>query len=225
MNRLALPTQLVAPRRAYVFLATAALAMLVALTISVGTSRAAVIFDGSPGTGPPPATLGPYTITPFPNDARPLGALVASVPAPFGLGNVFFNPNLFHFKIGAGWATWSHGYTGDVYATLGPTAVTMTLVPGTKAFRFYAEPNPFGFFNITATTNNGTTSGPIPVNGFAGAKYFGFFTTTLFESIASITVTSTVDFAVGEFGMFAGGRVLPCPPYPQMGPCVVGPQF
>jgi hypothetical protein len=105
------------------------------------------------------------------------------------------------------------------------TVATMTLVPGTKAFYFYAEPLPFAVINITATTNNGTTSGPIPVNGFAGARYFGFFTTTLFESIASITVTSPSNFAVGEFGMFTGGRSLPCPPYPIMGPCVVGPHF
>ena len=221
MNRLALP----APRRAYVFLAAAALATLVALTISVGTSRAAVIFDGSPGTGPPPATLGPYQITPFPDDARAEFLNVASVPAPFGLGNVFFNPVLSHRDVPSSWATWSHGYTEDVYYTNGGTAVTMTLVPNTKAFRFYAEPNPFAVVNITATTNTGVTSGPIPVDGFAGARYFGFFTTTLFESIASITVTSTVDFAVGEFGMFTGGRSLPCPPYPQMGPCVIFPTF
>jgi hypothetical protein len=223
MNRLALPTQLVAPRRAYVFLATAALAMLVALTISVSTSRAAVIFDGSPGTGPPPATLGPYQITPFPNDPRAEFTVTNFAPGPTGL--VLFNPLVQLLTVGSGWGTWSHGYTGDVYWTQGATALTMTLPTNTKAFRFYAEPDPFGFFNITATTNNGTTSGPIPVDGFAGAKYFGFFTTTLFESIASITVTSTVDFAVGEFGIFAGGRILPCPPYPQMGPCVVGPQF
>jgi hypothetical protein len=226
MNRLALPTQLVAPRRAYVFLATAALATLVALTISVSTSRAAVVFSGAPGTGPPPAFLGPYLMTPFANDARPLGALVATVPAPLGLGNVSFNPSVIHWKVTMGWATWSHGYLGDVYQVSGGgTAVTMTLpVLKTKAFYFYAEPNPFAVINITATTDDGTTSGPIPVNGNGGARYFGFFTLGA-DTIASITVTSTANFAVGEFGI-AGGPFagqLQCPPYPLMGPCVVFP--
>ncbi len=114
MNRLALPTQLVAPRRAYVFLATAALAMLVALTISVGMSRAAVIFSGAPGTGPPPPTLGPYPMTPFPNDPRAEFTVSNFVPAPSGRLRLL-QPPPDHLTVGSGWATWSHGYTGDVY--------------------------------------------------------------------------------------------------------------
>ena len=134
------------------------------------------MFDGSPGTAAPPATLGPYTMTPFADDTRPVFDDVSSVPAPTG-GVVGFSPDLNHREIGNGWATWSHGYTGDVYYTNGATSATMTLPAGTKAFYFYAEPNPFAVFEITATTNSGTTSGPIPVDGAGGATYFGFYTT------------------------------------------------
>jgi hypothetical protein len=158
-----------------------------------------ITFDGSPGTGPPPATLGPYTMTAFPLDARPLGQVVTTVPSPLG-GQVTFNVGLRHNRVGSGWATWSHGYTGDVYGPTPGTTLTMTLPPNTGAFYFYAEPNPFATFDVTATAQDGTTSGPIPVSGFAGAKYFGFYGTGG-ATIASITVSSSRDFAVGEFGI------------------------
>ena len=157
-------------------------------------------------------------MTPFADDTRPVFDDVSSVPAPTG-GVVGFSPDLNHREIGNGWATWSHGYTGDVYYTNGATSATMTLPAATKAFYFYAEPNPFDVFEITATTNSGTTSGPIPVDGDGGATYFGFYTTGLFETIATITVESTVDFAIGEFGISASR----CPPPPIMAPCRVGP--
>jgi len=188
----------ITPWRAFLFMTTLVLTTLVALTIGAGTARAAITFDGSPGTAAPPATLGPYTMTPFANDPVAIGTVVASAPAPVGV--VGFSPSLTNFEIGSGWATWSHGYTGDVYATLGPTSATMTMPAQTRAFYFYAEPNPLAVFNITATAQDGTTSGPIPVDGNAGATYFGFFATGP-DLIASITVSSTVDFAVGEFGI------------------------
>ncbi len=189
------------PRRLFLFLATAVLATIVALTIAVGTARAAVTFDGSPGTAAPPATLGGYTMTPFADDPRPLLNNVSSVPAPTG-GSVGFSPDLQHHKIGSIWSTWSHGYTGDVYST-GGTSITMTMPANTVAFYFYAEPNLFGVFNITATSDSGTTSGAVPVEGNSGAKYFGFYATGG-DTIVSITVTAVAGasgFAVGEFGI------------------------
>lgn len=84
----------------------------------------------------------------------------------------FSNP-LNHRQIGNGWATWSHGYTGDVYYEQSNT-VTITLPAGTRAFYLYIEGNNFGTANITATANDGTTSGPIPVVGASGARYYGF---------------------------------------------------
>jgi hypothetical protein len=137
-------------------------------------------------------------MTPFANDPVAIGTLVASAPAPVGV--VGFSPLLTNFEIGSGWATWSHGYTGDVYYTNGGMSVTLTMPAQTRAFYFYAEPNPFADFIFTATAQDGTTSGPIVVNGNAAAKYFGFFATGA-DLIASITVGSTIDFAVGEFGI------------------------
>jgi hypothetical protein len=159
-------------------------------------------FDGSPGTGAPPPTLGGYTMTPFPNDSRTLGQNVAQVVGP--TGSLAFNPALTHFKIGSGWGSWSNGYTGDVYATTG-TQVVFTLPPDTAAFYFYAEPNVLDVFTVTATAQDGTTSSPVNVDGSGGAKYFGFFGTDG-ARITTITVrvaAAADGFAVGEFGVKA----------------------
>jgi Ca2+-binding RTX toxin-like protein len=186
----------------------------------VGVVQAAptITFDGSPGTGPPPATLGPYVMTPFGLDPRPLFVNVNDVPGP--TGPVTFNHPLDHRRIGSGWATWSHGYTGDVYFDPGQSVV-LTLPPGTVAFYFYAEPNVFSVFNITATAQDGTTSGPIPVSGSAGARYFGFYTTD--TTIATITITvqaGSLGFAIGEFGIASLLALCAAPPAPAPGDIV-----
>ena len=178
------------------------LASLVTFSLTgVGTASAAgtITFDASPGTGAPPATLGPYPMTPFGLDSQPFG-FVTGVTGPSG--DVAFSPALDHVRIGQGWATWSHGYAGDVYPTFGGLSATLALPSGTSAFYFYAEPNPFAVFNITAVAQDGTSSGPIAVDGFAGAQYFGFYSTGS-EHIASINISSNVDFAIGEFGIGA----------------------
>ncbi|HOR01462.1 MAG TPA: hypothetical protein PLJ35_21835 [Anaerolineae bacterium] len=156
-----------------------------------------IVFDGSPGTGAPPPTLGPYDMIPFPADGRPLHDSVTTVPGP--TGDLSFSCTVRHQRIGSGWATWSHGYKGDVYWGEA-TEVTMSLPPATHAFYFYVEPNPFDEHHITATAQDGTTSGPIAVHGSAGAAYFGFYSTG--APLATITVSSSVDFALGEFGIF-----------------------
>ncbi len=163
-------------------------------------SSGMIVFDGSPGTGAPPATLGPYTMTPFGVDPQPLFTDVGGVAGP--TGNVIFGAPMQHVQIGNGWATWSNGYAGDVYWTDGATSANVTLPSGTSAFYLYAEPNPFSDFVITAYAQDGTSCGPITVNGYAGAQYFGFYGTGG-ETIASVTVTSSVDFAIGEFGIAA----------------------
>jgi cell wall-associated NlpC family hydrolase len=177
--------------------------LAVPLVITVSRAHAVhasggITFDNSPGSAAPPSTLGPYSMTPFPADPQSFGN-VSSVAAP-GSGDVTFAPDLNHLRIGQGWATWSNGYTGDVYWTNGGTSATMTMPLGTSAFYFYAEPNPFAVFNITATTQNGTSSGPIPVNGFSGARYFGFYTDGS-TTLETISISSDADFAVGEFGI------------------------
>jgi hypothetical protein len=172
-----------------------------------------IIFDGSPGTAAPPSTLGPYTMTAFGSDSQPTcaspGSTVAGVTDP--AGTIGFTPALKHDTVvvpdvSGCWATWSHGYTGDVYdttAAVDPTQATITLPSGTNAFYFYAEPNIFDLFNVTATAQDGTTSGPIQVQGNSGAQYFGFYGIGG-ATLVSITVTTQAEangFAVGEFGI------------------------
>jgi pimeloyl-ACP methyl ester carboxylesterase len=178
-------------------------ALVIPLITSIGHAHVVhasggITFDNSPGSDAPPPTLGAYSMTPFLADLQPFGN-VSSVATPSN-GDITFMPSLNHLQIGQGWATWSNGYTGDVYSTNGGTSAIMTLPLGTSAFYFYAEPNPFAEFYITATTQNGTSSGPIPVNGFHGANYFGFYTDGS-TTLETISVSSNADFAIGEFGI------------------------
>ncbi len=160
-------------------------------------------FDGSPGSGSPPATLGGHTMTAFGNDARGL-VDVTNVPDP--AGTILFDPALQHLTVPDGWATWSHGYTGDVYFTGtssgSDSTVTIDLPAATKAFAFYAEPNTFASFTVEAIADDGTSSEPIDIEGDSGARYFGFYGTGE-QSVASITISASdpEGFAVGEFSI------------------------
>lgn len=187
-------------------LSLAVLAVVGALAgLNAGAAQASpgIVVVTSPGTGAPPATLGPYTMTPFGADPQPAGgASVSSVAAPTG-GSVGFNPALKHYKVGSIWATWSHGYTGDVYANApGGLSGVLTLPPNTGAFYLYAEPNEFGSFTISAAAQDGTMAS-VGVEGDGGAQYFGFYGTGG-DTIDTITVTAPAGangYAVGEFGI------------------------
>jgi hypothetical protein len=140
----------------------------------------------------------------FPADPQPaMGTTVDSVASPVG-GSVSFSPALAHFTIGNGWTPpWSPGYIGDVYANNVALTSTLTLPAGTEAFYLYAEPNVFGTFSITATAQDGTTSGAVAVNGAVGGEYFGFYGTNG-DTVASVMVSADANaqgFAVGEFGI------------------------
>jgi hypothetical protein len=180
-----------------------ALLVIVSWVVANGAQAAPGIFvDASPGTGAPPATLGPYTMTPFAADPQPaFGTSVSGVAAPTG-GTVGFSPSLGHYAVGNGWATWSNGYTGDVYADFSGSTDTLSLPTGTSAFYFYAEPNLFNVYNVTATAQDGTTR-TVGVNGFFGAQYFGFYGTggDTISSIAVTTDPAAASQAVGEFGI------------------------
>jgi hypothetical protein len=166
-----------------------------------------IAFDGSPGTAAPPATLGGYTMTPFGPDPQPTGTTVTGVSDP--AGTITFSQPLIHSTVGNGWSTWSHGYTGDVYWNTDGSPITITMPAGTKAFYLYAEPNTFDVFDVQATAQDGTTSGPVPVQGNSGARYFGFSGTGDAE-IATITVTTTdtTGIGIGEFGIFVPPIIL-----------------
>ena len=155
-----------------------------------------VFFEGGPGSGPPPSTLGPYTMTPFGSDPQATG-WVDGVNDPAGI--LHFPTPLSHEHVGDGWLTWSHGYTGDVYMSENDVA-SVDLPAGTRAFYFYAEPDLFQDFNVVATTSDGISSGPVSVFGEAGARYFGFYTTGA-KTLSSISVSAEDQLAIGEFGI------------------------
>jgi hypothetical protein len=156
-----------------------------------------VFFDAGPGTGPPPSTLGPYTMTRFGPDPQGIGDVTGvSDPA----GRLEFPGGLSHQLVGQGWATWSNDYQGDVYLSDDSNTATVNLPAGTRAFYLYAEPNVFADFNVTATTGDGTSSGPITVYGDSGASFFGFYATGS-RTLSQITVSANDLVAVGEFGI------------------------
>lgn len=116
-----------------------------------------------------------------------------------------FSPPVSVRRIGEGWSTWSGAYTGNAFYTNGATSLTIDFsVPGGPnwiiAAQLYAEPNPFADFDISATAVDwsGATSVTTTqtASGFAGATGWGFYSPDSF--IRSITVSSDVDFAVGD---------------------------
>lgn len=76
----------------------------------------------------------------------------------------------------------------------------MSFATGTQAAYLYAEPNPFGVFNITVTGSDGvsTKSFTEGVEGSSGAKGWGFYGTDG-SDVKSVHVISQVSIAIGEF--------------------------
>jgi hypothetical protein len=150
------------------------------------------------GTAAPPAALGGFAMADF-TDNRPQFSIVTSVPSPRG-GAVGFSNALEKLKVGDTWATWSHGYDGDVYFQ-GSDQVTLSLPGQTKAFYLYVEPNVFDAFQFVVTESGGA-SFTKSIVGDAGANGFGFFSAD--STLASIDILAdpqAAGFAVGEFGI------------------------
>ena len=170
-----------------------------------GCLARSAVFVGSPGTGAPPAKLGPYKMTAFAADPTVEGTNESRISGPTGA--IAFDAPLRHDLVGSDWATWSHGYTGSVYQNdtvlpNGDLQITVTLPPGTGAFYAYAEPNEFKDHDMSAATK-GASSGNVTVFGNAGAHYFGFYA-PCGHTLSSITYTdSGADsaMAIGEFGI------------------------
>ncbi len=148
------------------------------------------------GTDAPPDGLGWTWFAPSPFDDR-LFSDVTFALDDFGRPITFSSPVSVR-QIGQGWVTWSHGYTGNVYYSNGVTSLTVGF-SNTAAY-LYAEPNPFGVFNITATGSDGVASVRFSegVDGYGGAKGWAFYG---HGGDVSVTLSSDVDFAVGEFGV------------------------
>lgn len=195
--------------------------------------------DGlSLGTGAPPASVGTFAVTPFTSDARPTWEAVTSVPVPAMAtpsGSILFDTALTHLTIDPTslWATWSHGYTGDVYwydtfqvpqdgmsvqfiqADTGTFKLNLTLPTGTKAFYLYVEPGAFDTFNFDVqgfgsneSQQNFMTQ---PIAGKNGAEGFAFFATDPTSTVDSVAITAhdvTLNdgFAIGEFGIDGTGE-------------------
>jgi hypothetical protein len=174
----------------------------VGLLLAATAPASADVLGQTLGTGSPPGILGGYSMTPFGPDPQPLFVNVNSVQTPVG-GSIGFGIPLEHVQVGNGWATWSNGYTGDVYANNGAGDITITMPSGTGAFYLYAEPNAFAIETIIATGSDGTSSTlSQPTNGQGGATGYGFFAING-ESIATITISDpeSNNFAIGEFGI------------------------
>jgi len=196
------------PRLRALTVGVAAAALTLSLAAGPTAASGGVWFVGTPGTNPPPAALGPYPITPFGPDGYALEQVVSAVPAPTG-GSVGISKPAAVVNAQSVAGGWTVGYSGHVYSARsngGPQV--LSLPSGTKAFYLYAEPDSFGGpFTVTATTNNGTSSGPItvgPVGTAVVARYFGFYVTSPNTWITTITVsnTSSNSTIVGEFGIY-----------------------
>lgn len=170
-----------------------ALAVLCSITATVSAAIVAV----DHGTGAPPATLGPYAISALPWDSRTYSDVTNAPGSPPLTGDVIFNTACSVRQIGMGWATWSHGYSGHIYYSNGATSVTLTLPSDTAAFMLYAEPNPFSWYDITVTAQDGTSI-TRSVTGSYGAAGFGFYGTGG-STIDTLRITSATDFGFGEF--------------------------
>jgi len=164
-----------------------------------GSSLHAQLIGQSGSTAAAPAVFGGYTMTQFSDDVRPDFHDVSSVASPLG-GAVKFSSKLDHFEIGEGWKTWSNGYKGDVYFFDAGKSLTLTLPTLTKAFYFYAEPNDFAPFKITASSGGVVLTEK--VTGKSGAEFFGFYATGN-TALTNITISSNdlAGFAIGEFGI------------------------
>ncbi len=188
-----------------------------ALAAASFAANAAIVFQNL-GTSAPPANVGGFAMTPF-NQAQQAALpdsyeiSVPFIPGSPVPGNLVVNPLTYKATAGTTWWAfesnpWGHNYLGPVFFTYEESA-TLTLPANAKAFYFYVQPNSGGTWNVTATTNSGATSGPVPVTSWfseGAANGFAFYSTAG-ETITSITVTGqsgTAGLAFGEFGINGG---------------------
>lgn len=180
---------------------TQVLVLVGAMAVAAAGSASAASVAVSTGTGAPPATLGPFSLVPFPDDASLEGGSVSSLPSPLG-GDLQFSPAVQHLVVPGTWSTWSQGNPAglDVYFSNGASSVNMALPPQTQAFHFYAQPNNFSVYTIRAEHQDGTFL-ELDVDGSAGATGYGFYVTDA-SYLTSILVTSAqgaAGFALAQF--------------------------
>ncbi|MBL7188536.1 MAG: hypothetical protein ISS70_19600, partial [Phycisphaerae bacterium] len=173
--------------------------LLAVLALSIGPLCSASITGVAGGTPAPGATLGPYFMTPFPDEYRT--GEVFDVDSPLG-GQVFFfrelpsdpptdpptytySPLSLRINSPSSWTAIEHIYTGKVYFTQlsSPSSMRLTLPSNTVAFYFYATSNHTGDHDISATASgtsaDGTSLTPESLtqgtDASHGASYYGFY--------------------------------------------------
>lgn len=181
---------------------TLALGTSIGITLTNSSSVNAAIFalddsnSWATGTNTLEAILG-FDMVDVPDPGLPEFTDVTTLPSP--KGDLTFDPAVNYRLIGSSWGTWSHGYTEEVYYSNGATSTIIRLPDETNAFDLYVEPNPFSVIDITVTAQNGTTTSLTQaVDGSGGAKYYGFYALAG-DLIDRITISASVDFAIGEF--------------------------
>ncbi|MEA2272886.1 MAG: hypothetical protein QOI98_1594, partial [Solirubrobacteraceae bacterium] len=138
-----------------------------------GSPPGPITFSSGPGTGPAPPSLGQYVMQPFSSSGS--GATVSSVAAP--TGQVGVSPSMSDQP-----GPYTNGTSNFLVSNGLVTEETFTLPPGTGAFYVYAgwecncgggggPPPPV---SITATAQDGTSSGPVSV-ALGAPSYFGFY--------------------------------------------------
>jgi hypothetical protein len=149
------------------------------------------------------AGVGTWTETT--NLGVPNGTVVAGVALSGGT-DLTFVQSLQVESIGSGWATWCCGYSGNVlesYGTGSYQTENWAITP-VSGFGMFIEPDPFGTFDITLTLSSGGTLTE-GVAGAAGAQFFGWAG----SGVTSLTISSTTDFAEGDF--FSSSSLSPTP--------------
>jgi hypothetical protein len=155
-----------------------------------------------------PAQVGSYQVTPAAADPSALNLSVSTVPMPTG-GSLGISPALDHRKMGSGWNSWSHTYTGDLYtaSSSAVSTVTLTLPDGTGAFAFFLEPNNLSAFTFTVsctTADGGSLQETASIVGDKGATGFAFHcSTSPLSSVTILVPAGAGGFALGEFSIAA----------------------
>ena len=188
-------------------LAIALLATLLLALVPGSALAEGVVFVGTVDKAAPPATLGPYTMTPFPPDLRPEGA-VTTVPAPSS--ELVFSTTASHYTVGFSWGSWGHGYAGDVYYFSGALEASLTLPANTRAFYLYIDGNSYSTEEVYAIVDGVTYT--LPGGGLNGATYFGFY--SLSAPITTITFGADAisgGVCIGEFGIYTDPAPVEAP--------------
>jgi hypothetical protein len=110
-------------------------------------------------------------------------------------------------KIGSGWMSWSHGFTGHVYYTAGNALTnTLTLPEHCLGAIVYAESNTFGLFDFTYTADGIATPVTLTdVNGSGGAAGVAILSDTGYLNTITINAeTGAGGFAFGELYLSYG---------------------